>query len=174
MPDDVLLNAGSGGDTIAADLIGAVKHQRVKIEFGGDNTATEVSLTNRLPVDPNAVQSLQRNRGTLVAIAAGGSGDIDSAQITAAKTGQLLQLVVSSSVFFKIDLKTVTNAIESAVLHTEFGGPLDKVDFKPVHKAAFAVAQDAGAGLDAFRVTVTNLDTGEAADFYATWIYDEV
>jgi hypothetical protein len=47
------------------------------------------------------------------------------------------------------------------------------VDFTSAHKKFITVAQDAGAGLDTFRVTVTNLDTSEAADIYATFFYDE-
>ena len=34
-------------------------------------------------------------------------------------------------------------------------------------------AQDAGAGFDGFRLTVTNLDNENAADVYATFFYDE-
>lgn len=50
MADNVTLNAGSGGDTIAADEIGGIKHQKVKVEFGADGTATEVSTTSPLPI----------------------------------------------------------------------------------------------------------------------------
>lgn len=51
MVDDVTLNSGSGGATLAADDIGGVHHQRVKIEYGVDGAATDVSDTNPLPVD---------------------------------------------------------------------------------------------------------------------------
>ncbi len=51
MPDDVTLNAGGGGDTLAADDIGGVKHQRVKIEHGADGAATDVSTASPLPVN---------------------------------------------------------------------------------------------------------------------------
>lgn len=52
MPDNVTLNLGTGGDSIAADDVAGVKHQRVKIEWGADGTVNEVddTLTNRLPV----------------------------------------------------------------------------------------------------------------------------
>jgi hypothetical protein len=49
--DNTILNAGSGGDTIATDDIGGVKHQRVKVEFGADGSATDVSTSNPLPVN---------------------------------------------------------------------------------------------------------------------------
>ena len=38
------------GDVIASDDIGGVKHQRVKVEFGGDGVATDVSAATPLPV----------------------------------------------------------------------------------------------------------------------------
>lgn len=50
MADNTILNTGTGGDTIASDDIGGVKHQRVKVEFGGDGVATDVSTANPLPV----------------------------------------------------------------------------------------------------------------------------
>lgn len=50
MADNTTLNAGTGGDVIATDDIGGVKHQRVKIEFGADGSAADVSAANPLPV----------------------------------------------------------------------------------------------------------------------------
>lgn len=41
MADDILLNSGSGGDTVAADDVGGVKHQRVKISLGADGAAAD-------------------------------------------------------------------------------------------------------------------------------------
>lgn len=58
MADNVTLNAGTGGDVIAADDIGGVKHQLVKMEFGAADTATPVSATNPLPVAANDCVSL--------------------------------------------------------------------------------------------------------------------
>ncbi len=49
MADEVQLNAGSGGDKIAADEIAGLKHQRVKIQHGGDGAATDVSTASPLP-----------------------------------------------------------------------------------------------------------------------------
>tara|TARA_Y100000310_G_scaffold103908_1_gene102235 strand:+ start:194 stop:394 length:201 start_codon:yes stop_codon:yes gene_type:complete len=46
MAGNVDLNAGAGGDTIAADDDGTAKHQYVKVEFGPDNTQTPVSATD--------------------------------------------------------------------------------------------------------------------------------
>ncbi len=51
MAENILLSAGSGGDTIAADEIASVKHQRVKIQHGADGSATDVSTASPLPVE---------------------------------------------------------------------------------------------------------------------------
>lgn len=54
MADNTLLNLGSGGDTVATDDIAGIKHQRVKVEYGADGSATDVSPTTPLPVGFNA------------------------------------------------------------------------------------------------------------------------
>jgi hypothetical protein len=50
--DNTVLNAGSGGDTIASDDIGGVKYQRVKVDWGPDGTVndTDDTTNKRLPV----------------------------------------------------------------------------------------------------------------------------
>lgn len=48
--DYLELNAGSGGDKMATDTIGGVKHQEVKVQFGSVGTATDVSSADPLPV----------------------------------------------------------------------------------------------------------------------------
>lgn len=50
MTDNTTLNSGSGGDTIASDDIGGVKHQRVKVQHGADGAATDVSAASPLPI----------------------------------------------------------------------------------------------------------------------------
>jgi len=51
MADNTTLNAATTvGDVIASDDISGVKHQRVKVEFGVDGEATDVSPTAPLPV----------------------------------------------------------------------------------------------------------------------------
>jgi hypothetical protein len=49
MSDNVGYTPGEGA-TVAADEIDGVLHQRVKIEFGDDGVATEVSASNPMPV----------------------------------------------------------------------------------------------------------------------------
>jgi hypothetical protein len=49
MADNVGYTPGSGA-TVAADDIGGVLHQRVKLSIGEDGSATDASLTNPVPV----------------------------------------------------------------------------------------------------------------------------
>jgi hypothetical protein len=56
--DNVELNAGTGGDLIAADDDGTAKHQYVKLEFGADNTQTKVSASDPLPVVQTGTHSV--------------------------------------------------------------------------------------------------------------------
>ena len=51
MVDNTELNAGTGGNTIATDDIAGIHHQRVKVEFGEDGAAIDVSAVNPLPVE---------------------------------------------------------------------------------------------------------------------------
>lgn len=66
MADNTTLNLGVGGDLIATDDIGGVKHQLVKLEFGAADSATQVSAAAPLPV----VQTGTLNVGTVTAVTA--------------------------------------------------------------------------------------------------------
>ncbi len=51
MADNITLNSGSGGADMATDEISGVHHQRVKVQYGVADSATDVSDSNPLPVD---------------------------------------------------------------------------------------------------------------------------
>ena len=48
MADNTTLNPGTGGDVVAADDVGGVKYQVVKLDLGGDGASAPVS--GALPV----------------------------------------------------------------------------------------------------------------------------
>jgi len=50
MADDITLNGGSGGSTVATDEISSRHFQKNKLAFGADGTATDVETAARLPV----------------------------------------------------------------------------------------------------------------------------
>ena len=86
MADNVTLNAGAGGDTIAADDDGTAKHQYVKVEFGADNTQTKVTSSVGLPVGDAGGSLTVDNGGTFAT-------QVDGAALTAL---QLIDDVVHS------------------------------------------------------------------------------
>lgn len=57
MADNVGYTPGSGA-TVAADEIGGVLHQRVKIGVGADGTATDVSSANPMPAVADRTDNL--------------------------------------------------------------------------------------------------------------------
>lgn len=59
MADNLTLNAGTGGATAAADDIGGVHHQRVKIEVGSDGAAQDcLPVTNGMDSTGTGVQAV--------------------------------------------------------------------------------------------------------------------
>jgi hypothetical protein len=48
--DNVVLNAGTGGASMAADDIGGIHYQRVKVTYGADGAAADVTAAVGLPV----------------------------------------------------------------------------------------------------------------------------
>lgn len=173
MADNIQLNPGSGGDTIATFDDGTAEWQKVLLAWLQGSTPTLVDLSNPLPVDIQALQSPQSSLATSASLVPGTSVDLDSAQISVGLTGQLVGLVIGGSAPLKAILKTVQNAIASsdlAVLWPHSGEPI----WMP-SKRFYTVAHDVGAGLDGFRVTITNLNTGSTGtDVYCTFLYDEV
>lgn len=67
MADNAVLNSGSGGITLSLDeLTGPIHVQRVKIQYGTDGNATDVSDTNPLPIDDAGGSLTVDNDGTFV------------------------------------------------------------------------------------------------------------
>lgn len=50
MADNITLPAMTGGANVASDEIAGIHHQRVKVQYGLDGSATDVSASNPLPV----------------------------------------------------------------------------------------------------------------------------
>lgn len=163
----------AGGKKVATNevVVGANTVQRQHVQVVGD-AAADIARTTASEGLSTSLSVLSANtiHATSASLAAGGEVDLDASQITSSLTGKLIQIIITSSVPFRAQLKTVTNAVESAALVTW----IDRhVDCTFAHKKFLTVAQNAGAGIDTFRVAIKNLDTSEAADVYATFFYDE-
>jgi hypothetical protein len=163
----------AGGKKVDATevVVGANTVERQHIRPAGDAATDIGNVTASEGVSASlSVTSANRTHATSASLAAGGEVDLDAAQITSSLTGKLIQIIITSSVPFRAQLKTVTNGVESGALVTW----IDRhVDCTFAHKKFLTVAHDGGAGLDTFRVSIKNLDTSEAADVYATFFYDE-
>ena len=95
MADNVNITPGSGA-TVAADDIGGVLYQRVKVSHGADGSATDTSVSNPLPVAAYgelieaieamrmAVQALTRTIGLVTVDPATGRLRAEVVQATAA------------------------------------------------------------------------------------------
>ena len=60
MADNVQMNTGVGGSIAAADEIGGVHHQRVKVQYGADGSATDVSSANPMPTTESGRPDINR------------------------------------------------------------------------------------------------------------------
>ncbi len=163
----------AGGKKVDATelTVGANTVQRQHIRPAGE-AATDIGrVTASEGVSASlSVTSANRTHATSASLAAGGEADLDAAQITSSLTGKLIQIIITSSVSFRAQLKTLTNGAESGALVTWIDRHLDCTF---AHKKFLTVAHNVGAGLDTFRITIKNLDTTSAADVYATFFYDE-
>lgn len=72
MADNVEITAGTG-TTVAADDIGGVLHQRIKIGFGADGASADVTSTNPFPIHLASFTTIPVAVGTHGVFAAGGS-----------------------------------------------------------------------------------------------------
>lgn len=138
MADNTTLNTGSGGDTIASDDVGGVKHQRVKIGYGTDGTATDVSTASPLPVGD-----------------AGGSLTVDDggAALSIDDNGSSLTVDAPIATPVGVRLSDGTSAIGSTAqrLHVDDGGSsltVDSADLAAI-KTAVEIIDNIVAGTEA-------------------------
>lgn len=94
MADDLILNPGAGGDTIAADDILGVKYQRVKISVGADGSAADNSTAAPLAVkiSDGTDVALVDGSGNLNTVVNGtvdvtGSVDVSGSTVTVVHSG---------------------------------------------------------------------------------------
>lgn len=108
MADNTVLNAGTGGDTLATDDISGVKYPRSKITLGADGTNDgDVCETNPMPVGGNTVKD---GSGTLYALLVDSDGNlqVDIVGALPAGTNAIGKLAANSGVDIgDVDVTTV-------------------------------------------------------------------
>lgn len=106
--DNVELNLGSGGKTIATDDIGGIQHELVKVEFGTDGNATMVSSGNPLPVTDAVAEA------ALASIAA---------EDFATSANQVTQISGLASILAKLSSDPATQTTLAAILAKIIAAP---------------------------------------------------
>lgn len=170
--DTELPAAASLGDATANPTVPGVG--AFAMGFNGstwDRIAT--ANTGRLQVDvlsgggaPVAPTTPTINIATSAAVAAGVEVDLDSAEIT--EPEYLTQVNMSASVAFKARITLVENTVETVITEL-FGQAGTPITWTPPDRRYCLVTNTAGT--DVFRVQMTNMDTSEAADLYASFFY---
>ena len=109
---------------------------------------------------------------TSATLAAGASATLDSTQLASAMTGRLWGALVATAVSFRAEVYTVANGTPSTIKGIGISH-IGHWTFIPPHPSFLTVAYSVTAGLDGFRVIVTNLDLSESSDVYCTFFYEE-
>jgi hypothetical protein len=120
----------------------------------------------------DAITSPQITYVTSASLLPGASVTLDSAQLTAAMTGRLWGVDVICAAAFKAEVYTVANGTPSTIK----GLGITNVGywpFRPPNPAFISVPYSATAGLDGFRVIITNLGVLDDSDCYVIFYYDE-
>lgn len=113
MSDNIGYTPGAGA-TIAADNIGGVLHQRVKIGVGADGSATDVSTSNPMPVDAgygeliDAVEAFRMAVNTLTKTMGFALPNAQGQPIMEVRQGTAANLAVTASLAASQTLGTVT------------------------------------------------------------------
>lgn len=89
MADNTTLNPGAGGDVIAADDVGGVKYQVVKLDMGGDGASLPLSESNPMPVEDYQVASVLSAIQALISTLSGSIG-LHNAQFVDGSAGQVM------------------------------------------------------------------------------------
>lgn len=102
--------------------------------------------------------------------AAGTSANLDTSDL-AGTTKELWQVTIAASVAWKAVIGAYENGVLVENYVTLFGQAGECEIWRPSHPDFANEAFSSNAGFDGFRAVVTNLDTSEAADLYASFEY---
>lgn len=135
----------------------------IPVVLASDQTAVNVNV--------GAAVNPVTNYQTSAALAAGSTVALTTPE---AASKRLKAVHVWSTVAFKATLHTVDNAVESAVKGIGGGPPFVPWGWPGAGGPSVEyVTLGATAGLDAFRVNVTNMDDANAADVHAVFYYQD-
>ena len=143
----------------------------------GDYIPLIVDTNGRLHVtDPNAGTGVPTvpvvTADSAAAIAAGTEDTTIQTADLGGTTKKLAGIDLTASVAFKARIAEVVNGVETnrSIL---FGQAGNTIQWRPPHKNYFNITFAANAGFDGWRAAMTNMDTSEAADLYATFYTED-
>lgn len=123
MADNITLNAGTGGSTLAADDVSSVWYQMIKLAYGALDTATLVSSSAGLPVAQQGTWNVTNVSGT-VSLPTGASTAAKQPALGTAGSASADVLTVqgiASMTALKVDGSGVTQPVSGTVTAS---GPL--------------------------------------------------
>ncbi len=161
---------------VDGEAVGALNAGFLQIGTDGTNyQAVLTDATGALQVDvlsgggsPPAPTNPVNDSQTGVAVAVATPTDIDGLDDDNRK---LAWIDVWASVAWKGEVFTVDNAVESSRKGVTGGPPMTSVQYIPLHEDFIQVG--ATAGVDSFRLKVTNLDDNLPADFHVVFHYND-
>jgi hypothetical protein len=148
MADNVTLNPGTGGAVIATDDIDGVQYQRVKLAFGANGVADDVSSATPLPVSVSGVAT----EATLSALNAKTPG------LGFAAPGAAVPVNIANDL-------TVTGTASIAAINTNLltGNVSDWYDAQAFHSVSIQIIGGAGISAGAIIFEQTNDTTAAPA-----------
>lgn len=163
MADNVELNAGTGGATLATDDVSGVHYQYVKLDLGGDGASSPVSTT--VPVSDGAGSLTVDNAGTFAVQAAqSGTWTVTGAGGTFPVTDSAGSLTVDAPVGTPVFVRLSDGSSAIATLPVS----LASVPSHAVTNAGTFAVQVDGAALTALQLIDDAVFTDDAAYTPAT------
>lgn len=144
-------------------------YQALATDASGNLQVDVVSGGESPPVNPV-------NDYATATVNAGSSTDFDSGIGTAdlgPGTYRLAQVIISASVPFRAEVKSMTDGSSTGTLAVGFGQAGETLQLKPAHKDYWEATFTDNAGFDGYRITVTNMDADQQADLYCTLQYED-
>lgn len=115
MADNTTLNPGTGGDLIATDDIAGVKYQRVKMTFGVDGVATDVSAADPLPTSLASLPALATGTNTVGAVNIAAAQTLATVTTVGAVTAITNALPTGTNSIGTVVPPTITKGTQGAV-----------------------------------------------------------
>ncbi|MBU0598926.1 hypothetical protein KKF61_08150, partial [Patescibacteria group bacterium] len=148
MADNVELNAGSGGATLATDQdVALAHHQLVKIEFGADGTQTPVSAANPLPITGSLTDTELRATAVPVSGTVTASGPLTDTELRATAV-PVSGTVTASGPLTDTELRATAVPVSGTVTATVTGVATAAKQLPDGHNVVATGTVTANAGTD--------------------------